>query len=147
MSDVTIRPARESDQEMIKQMVRDEQLDPTNLNWPQFVVAEHDGQIVGIGQVRPYPKCRELGSIVVKAEYRKKGVGALIINTLLANETGVVYLESEAHNERYYARFGFERIPFWRAPMPLKAKAGMIKMMGLFMGFRMVVMRRPAPGG
>jgi amino-acid N-acetyltransferase len=147
MSDVTIRPARADDQETIRQMVRDEQLDPTSLNWTQFVIAEDDGQVVGIGQVRPYPKCRELGSIVVKAAYRKQGVGALIINTLLAGETGVVYLEAEAHNERYYARFGFERIPFWRAPMPLTFKAALTKTMGLFMGFRMVVMRRRAAGG
>lgn len=147
MSDVTIRPARGSDQATIRQMVRDEQLDPTSLNWPQFIVAEHAGQVVGIGQVRPYPKCRELGSIVVKADYRKQGVGTLIINTLLANETSVVYLETDAHNERYYARFGFERIPFWRAPMPLKFKAVITKTLGFFTGYPMIVMRRPAPGG
>ena len=65
MPTIEIRPALESEQETIKQMVRAEQLDPTALHWSHFKVAEQDGQIIGIGQIRPYPRCRELGSLIV----------------------------------------------------------------------------------
>lgn len=142
MTEIQIRPAVEADQGFIRQMVRDEDLDPTALHWSHFLIAEAEGEIVGIGQVRPYPKCRELGNLVVKEPYRRLGVGAQIVNALLERETGVVYLECLAHNERYYARFGFKRIAWWRAPMPLKLKAGMGQVVGLLLGFRVIVMRR-----
>jgi amino-acid N-acetyltransferase len=105
--------------------VKDEQLDPTALHWSHFVVAEHDGEIVGIGQVRPYPRCRELGSLAVRKDYRVQGVGSMIVRALLEKEKGDVYLECEAFNEGYYVRFGFERISWYRAPYPLNLKTGL----------------------
>lgn len=145
MPDVHIRPATADDQDMIRQMVKAEDLDPTALHWSHFLIAKNGGEIVGIGQVRPSPNCRELGSLVVKEPYRKQGVGAQIVNALLAQETGDVYLECLDFNERYYTRFGFERISWWRAPMPLKLKAGLGQIWGRFAGFRVITMRREKP--
>ena len=144
MTDIRIRPAVAGDQAMIRRMVKEEQLDPTALHWSHFLIAENGGEIVGIGQVRPSPACRELGSLVVREPYRKQGVGALIVNALLQRETGDVYLECLSHNERYYTRFGFQRIPWWRAPMPLKLKAGTSSIVGPLFGFHVVTMRRAA---
>ena len=141
MSDIQLRPATADDQAAIRQLVRAEGLDPTALHWSHFLIAECEGEMVGIGQVRPYPNCRELGSLAVKASYRQQGVGALIVNALLARETGEVYLECVAANERYYTRFGFQRIPWWQAPMPLKLKAGLSQIVRL-LGYRVVTMRR-----
>lgn len=123
MSDVQIRSATAADQATIKQMVRDEHLDPSALDWSHFLVAEVDGKIVGIGQIRPYPKCRELGSLIVKSTYRGTGVGTLLVKALLASESGDVYLECQIKNETYYNRFGFKRIAWHQAPPPLKYKA------------------------
>jgi amino-acid N-acetyltransferase len=145
MTDVQVRRATADDQPIIKQMVKDEGLDPTSLNWSQFLIAHNDGEIVGIGQIRPYPKCRELGSLVVREAYRKQGVGELLVDALLANETGDVYLECLSHNEHYYEKFGFKRIPWWQAPMPLKLKAGMGQTVGRLLGFRVVAMKRVKP--
>lgn len=145
MPDIHIRPATADDQDTIRQMVKEEELDPTALHWSHFLIAQNGGDIAGIGQIRPYAKCRELGSLVVKEPYRKQGVGALIVNALLERETGDVYLECLDHNERYYARFGFERISWWRAPMPLKLKAGLGRVFGRFFGFRVIAMRRAKP--
>jgi N-acetylglutamate synthase-like GNAT family acetyltransferase len=146
MSDVSIRRATADDQELIRQMVRDENLDPTALNWPNFHIAEHGGQIVGIGQIRPYPRCRELGSLVVKQEYRQQGVGALLVRSLLEQETGDVYLECLHHNETYYARFGFVRLAWWRVPMPLKLKVLLGNLIGRpLMGIRVVAMKYTQP--
>jgi N-acetylglutamate synthase-like GNAT family acetyltransferase len=126
MPTIQIRPALESDQEIIRQMVKNAQLDPTSLHWSHFKVAEQDGLIIGIGQIRPYPRCRELGSLTVTADYRKHGVGAMIVNALLEQETGDIYLECESFNERYYTRFGFVRIPWYQAPYPLNLKVSLI---------------------
>lgn len=147
MSDVAIRRATADDQELIRQMVREENLDPTALNWPNFLIAEHDGQIAGIGQIRPYPRCRELGSLVVKEAYRQQGVGGLLVRALLEQETGDVYLECLLHNEPYYAKFGFVRIAWWRVPMPLKLKVLLGNVIGRpLMGIRVVAMKYTQPG-
>ena len=146
MPTLQIRAALETDQETIKWMVREEQLDPTALHWSHFVVAENDGQVVGIGQIRPYPGCRELGSLVVKEAFREQGVGAMIVNALLEKETGDVYLETEIGNERYYARFGFVRIPWYRAPYPLNIKSGLGGIIiRLIFKVKIIVMKRPQP--
>jgi amino-acid N-acetyltransferase len=144
MSDVQIRKATENDQAIIRQMVKEERLDPTSLNWPQFLVAEEAGAVIGIGQIRPYPKCRELGSLAVKEAYRKQGVGERLVEALLANESGDVYLECLSHNEHYYAKFGFQRIAWWQAPMPLRLKVG-FGVIGRLFGFRVIAMKRSKP--
>ncbi len=123
MSDVRIRPATAADQATIKQMVKDEHLDPSALDWSHFQVADNSGEIIGIGQIRPYPKCRELGSLIVKSAYRGIGVGILLVKALLEKESGYVYLECQIKNETYYNRFGFKRILWYQAPPPLKYKA------------------------
>ncbi len=142
MSDVRIRPAASGDQPTIKQMIRDQHLDPTALDWSHFWVAEMNGEIVGIGQVRPYPKCRELGSLVVKAPYRGTGVGARLMNALLERESGDVYLECQVKNEAYYSRFGFKRIPWFQAPPPLWYKALIGGVLLRVVGIRIIAMKR-----
>lgn len=144
MSAAQIRPARADEQALIRQMVREARLDPTELHWSHFVVAEQDGAVIGIGQIRPYRRCRELGSLVVLPAYRESGVGGQIITALLAQETGDVYLECQSRLASYYSRFGFAPIPWWHAPMPLKFKAGFSGMIGRLLGYRMTVMRRDA---
>jgi amino-acid N-acetyltransferase len=144
MTSIHIRPAVEADQQTITELVKEEGLDRTTLHWSHFVIAEDAGETVGIGQVRPYPNCRELGSLVVKEAYRKQGVGALIVQALLEHEKGDVYLECLDFNERYYTRFGFRRIPWWQAPMPLKLKAGIGKVLGPVLGYHVVTMYRAA---
>lgn len=142
MSDVVIRKATEGDQAIIKQMVSEARLDPTALHWSHFRVAEKNGEIIGIGQIRPYPKCRELGSLVVKLAYRGQYIGEQLVTALLADEQGDVYLECRSHNEGYYARFGFQTIPWRQTPMPLKLKAGIGHYVGKLIGFKLVTMKR-----
>jgi N-acetylglutamate synthase-like GNAT family acetyltransferase len=142
VADVYIRPATEADSAIIRRMVSSAHLDPTSLKWPNFLVAERNGEIIGIGQVRPYPNCHELGSLVVRRDFQKQGIGGMLIEALVARESGVVYLECRKPLERYYARFGFKAIPWWHAPMPLKLKSGLGTMLGRLFGVRLAVMRR-----
>ncbi|MEZ4670198.1 MAG: GNAT family N-acetyltransferase [Anaerolineae bacterium] len=145
MSDVSIRPATAADQNVIKQMVRDENLDRSSLHWSHFLIAQDAGAIIGIGQIRPYPKCRELGSLVVKKEYRGQHIGEKIIAALLAQESGDVYLECLRHNETYYNRAGFYRIPWYQAPMPLKLKSFVGGTLIRLFGYHVIAMKRDRP--
>src|SRR5204862_2227628 len=81
---VSIRPATEADRPTILKIVRDEQLDPTKLNWQNFLLAEVDRHIVGIGQIRQHADSRELGSLAVLPEYRNQGIAGQLIGALEA---------------------------------------------------------------
>ncbi len=142
MPGIHIRPATEADQTIIRLMVGAEHLDPTSLKWQNFLLAERDRTVIGIGQIRPYPNCHELGSLVVRKEFQRQGVGGMLIEALLARESGVVYLECRGPLESYYTRFGFKEIPWWRAPMPLKLKSGLGNVFGRLFGLRIAVMRK-----
>lgn len=137
-----IRPARADDAATIRALVRSESLDPTSLDWRNFLVAEDEGgQIVGIGQVKPLPGARELGSLVVVPAWRGRGVGAAIINALMARETGPLYLLTRDTRVPYYARFGF-RVAGWRdLPWVIRGKLLIPQLFRLF-GIRIVAMKR-----
>lgn len=147
-SPVVLRRATAEDQETIRRMVREAWLDRSELHWSHFVVAEREGSgIVGIGQVRPYPGCPELGSLVVRKPFRAQGIAGRIIGELLALHAPPVYLECRSTMAPYYARFGFEEIPWQDAPMPLRRKARLANRIGKLFGFRLAVMRyQPGDG-
>lgn len=144
MSDVQIRPATAADQARIKHMVRAERLDPSALDWSHFLMAERQGEVIGIGQIRPHPKCRELGSLIVKPAYRGTGIGGQIIQALVASQAGDVYLDCRSELETYYKRFGFQQIPLLQAPSPIKYKVLIGNILFRLFGMRMIVMKRPS---
>lgn len=105
-----LRAAEERDQQKIRKLVRGAHLNPLGLEWPHFRVVEdaRRGAIAGIGQIRPHGKhTQELASIVVDPAYQKRGIGGLIVRTLLARTTGPLYLFCRAEMAPYYVRFGF----------------------------------------
>ncbi len=60
---VTIRPAREEEQERIVSLIHQAKISPRNLHWEHFLVAEENGQIAGIRQVKVHSEgTREVGS-------------------------------------------------------------------------------------
>lgn len=116
------RSATAADAVTIRQLIRDERLDPTSLDWRHFLVAEDGGQIVGCAQVKRLPGVNELGSLVVLPAYRGQGIGARLIQTLEAQAGLPLYLVCQERMEPYYNRFGFRRIGFWSAPLFLRLK-------------------------
>ncbi len=142
----TIRTAGAADEATIKAMIRAEQLDPLNVHWQNFLVAEDIsmGRIIGIGQVKPYRSGRELGSLVVAADRRQIGVGGAIINALIARERGSLLLFCLAFREPYYAKFGFRRCGLrdLRGEFKLKYAVGMA--FTRLIGRRLIVMQRLA---
>ncbi|GIV83741.1 MAG: hypothetical protein KatS3mg052_0748 [Candidatus Roseilinea sp.] len=138
---VSLRPATEADQGVIRRMVLAARLDPTSLNWRNFIVAVDDGEIVGVAQIKPYADCREFGSLVVKPAYRNRGIGGRLIEALLQRERGEVYLLCASTLAPYYARFGFALIDDRQAPATLRRKLRFASLCRLI-GARVVVMKR-----
>jgi N-acetylglutamate synthase-like GNAT family acetyltransferase len=143
---VRIRPATEADQQTIRQMVRQAGINPMNLRWPNFLIAEQAGATVGIGQVKPHRDgTRELASMVVVPERRGQGVGGAIIERLIADHAGqVLHLTCRSQLGGYYERFGFVAVgkddysPYFRRLIPIA------NFFGRFVNDRIVVMRRDA---
>jgi amino-acid N-acetyltransferase len=145
---LTLRPARAQDQPVIRAMVRQARLDPTNLHWQNFIVAESDNAIIGVCQIKPYPGARELGSLVVRKDWRRKGVGGRLIRALLEREEadrGPLFLLCREQLASYYARFGFARIGWREARGAVRAKYLAGRALGGLIGRRIVVMRWRQP--
>jgi N-acetylglutamate synthase-like GNAT family acetyltransferase len=143
---ITLRRATADDQAAIRRMVRESGLDPTALRWPHFVVAEYEGEVVGIGQIRPYRRGRELGSLVVREDLRGRGIGGRIVERLLENEAGSVYLECAARMTPYYTRFGFREVNRRDVPGPLRIKSTVGNVFARLIGTRLAVMKREGGG-
>lgn len=139
-----IRRAEEGDQGDIQRMVREAQLGPFNLHWSNFVVAEIGGEIVAIGQVRPYPNAPEVGSIITLPRWRKQGIAARIIERLIADHPGTLYLKCRKRMTTYYERFGFREIAWQDAPQPLRTQMRIGTFLGKLFGFEGAVMKREA---
>jgi amino-acid N-acetyltransferase len=143
---IIIRPAVAGDQYAITAIVRAALLNPLDLDWRRFLLAQCGQDVIGVGQVKPHQDgSRELASIAVVPEWQGQGVGSAIIRGLLARETGTLHLICAADTERYYERFGFQRID--RSEMPPSFRR-LDRIVGVLTALsrgrlRLIVMRRP----
>ena len=137
-----IRLARADEEPIIRKMIGGEHLDPFNVHWQNFLVAESDRGIIGIGQVKPYPSGHELGSLVVVPEQRRNGVGGALIDALIARDGGPLLLFCLAFREPYYGKFGFQRIGLRDLPGEFKLKYAFGLFFTRLVRRRLIVMRR-----
>jgi N-acetylglutamate synthase-like GNAT family acetyltransferase len=116
-----------------------------SLNWPNFMVAEDDGTIVAIGQVKTHGDgSRELASIAVIPARQSEGIGSAVIKTLLARESGIVYLTCRRQLHGFYERFGFKRLEPSELPPYFKRLIPVINVVGRLFRVQILVMRRDA---
>ena len=142
---LTIRSATQGDQETIRRIIKAAGINPMSLNWPNFVVAEDGGAIVGIGQVKTHGDgSRELASIAVIPARQSHGIGGAIIKTLLARERGVVHLTCRRELQGYYERFGFTRLDPAEFPRYFRRLLPIINVAVRLFGTQILVMRRDA---
>ncbi|HEV2034208.1 MAG TPA: GNAT family N-acetyltransferase [Candidatus Dormibacteraeota bacterium] len=144
----SIRSATQADQATIRRLVREANINPMSLDWPNFVVAEEDGMIVGVGQVKTHRDgSRELASIAVVPARQGQGIARALIETLLAREPGVVlYLTCRRELEGLYQRFGFRTLKRAEYPPYFRRMIPMINLVMRPLGTWILVMRREATG-
>jgi N-acetylglutamate synthase-like GNAT family acetyltransferase len=117
---IWIRPARAEDQHAIRTLVRSEHLNPLDLDWRRFTVAFDGSGLVGAVQLRKHSDgSRELGSLVVRPDARRRGVASQMIDALLSSQTARVFTITRPAYLDYYARWGFRRIEPDAAPMAI----------------------------
>ena len=93
-------------------------------NFREFVVAEHNGRIVGCCGLRLYTA--ELGEIValaVSGESHRRGVGRMLVETLLAqaNTLGLKRVIALTLQPGFFARLGFNEVDVADYPHKLQA--------------------------
>ena len=145
---LTIRPATENDQPAIRRLIAEVRLPRMNLQWPNFVVAEEDREMVGMGQVKSHGDgSRELASIAVVPSRQGQHIGTAVINALLAREAGVVlHLSCRRELEGYYEHFGFKRVERAAYPPYFRRTTGLVNRITPLFGIHLIVMRREAAG-
>ena len=142
--DWTIRPADVKDRRKIRALVRSERLNPIRLHWRNFQVAVVGDDIVGAVQMRSHSDgSRELGSLVVKPDYRLRGIAEELITAVLAKEPGVVYMITSRERQPRFRRHGFRAIATTAGPWPVRLNI----LLGTMAGgaFSILQGRRPVP--
>lgn len=120
LASVVIERACEADAAGIEALVRGARINPTSLDWHNFVVARHPERgLVGCGQVRntPFSKARELKSLVVLPEFRDGRLARALLRALIESERGTVYGTCVESLARYYVRLGCEVVPKREIPL------------------------------
>lgn len=140
---IVFRRAGEQDQPAIRALVHGERLNPTGINWPNFLVAAVGGQIIGAAQVRNHTDgSRELGSLVVAREKRGQGIASRMIDALLANEREPIWMITSEPYARNFARWHFEPIEPSAAPVKVRFNYRMGRLARIISFFRRQPMRR-----
>jgi N-acetylglutamate synthase-like GNAT family acetyltransferase len=118
MTAFTIRPALETESGLIKDLVHSTGINPMGLDWKRFVVAVNaQEQVLGIGQIKPHGgDVLELASIAVFPEYRGQGVARAIIEHLVKDSPGPLYLMCQSSLGRLYEKFGFRGLTYEEMP-------------------------------
>ena len=144
---ITVRPATATDQKTIKAIIRAVEINPMDLKWQNFVLAvdEDSGAVVGTAQIKRHgDDSRELASIATIPSYRRRGIAHQLINHLLAQHQGVLYLTCLDTMGSFYEQFGFRQItpaemtPYFRRLMRVAATFRFLSDEGR----RLLVMRR-----
>ncbi|HEX9385844.1 MAG TPA: GNAT family N-acetyltransferase [Anaerolineales bacterium] len=126
---ISIRPARQEDQQTIVSYIRQAKINPRNLYWENFLVAEENGQIVGVRQVKVYSQgTREVASGFVLPEYRRQGISARLMNEILSREKGTLYLMCRDKRAPYYEQFGFRQVTTNELPSDFRKEYRLGKM-------------------
>jgi N-acetylglutamate synthase-like GNAT family acetyltransferase len=137
---IILRPATAADQARIVAHIRAAQINPIALKWQHFVLAldETTGALAGTAQIKTHRDgSRELASVAVSPQWRGQGVARCLIEHLLAQNTGTLFLTCRSSLGPLYAKFGFQAVgesevtPYFRRLMkvvgvlrPLMRRAG-----------------------
>jgi N-acetylglutamate synthase-like GNAT family acetyltransferase len=149
---ISIRPATKADQGAISGLIGEARLNPRDLDWRRFLVADAGGTLVGCAQVRVHATgTRELASVAVTADRRGSGIGGRLVEAILAREPDDTYLMTRNETASYFERFGFRRIAPAEAPSDFRRQFRIGQVITTVVSplarrwIRIVAMRRAAP--
>jgi N-acetylglutamate synthase-like GNAT family acetyltransferase len=114
----SLRPATAADATTIRRIISLVQINPISLNWRRFVLAvDEEGKIIACGQVKPHADgSLELASIAVLPDWRGRGIARMIIEHLLSQHPGRLYLTCRSQLGSLYQKFGFQVIQIGDMP-------------------------------
>ena len=114
----TLRPGTGEDAASFRRLILTGRINPTGLDWRRFLVAlAPDGRMIGCGQIKPHSDgTRELASIAVDPDWRGQGIARAIIERLLDENPGEIYLMCRAELGPLYGKFGFRQVPSDQLP-------------------------------
>jgi N-acetylglutamate synthase-like GNAT family acetyltransferase len=142
----SLRRARAADAKMIRQIISLVHINPTGLNWQRFILAvDRQGSIIGCGQLKPHGDGSiELASIAVMPEWRGNGVARTIIEYLLEQHPGSLYLTCRAQLGPLYEKFGFQVLHIGEMPPYFKRLSRLVNLFPRLgrQPDRLLVMRR-----
>ena len=106
------RPALLDDAHSIRSLIRAVRINPIGLDWRRFILAtDSAGRVIACGQVKVHGDgSYELASIAVLPDWRGKGIARRIIEHLLEQHPGRLYLTCQSRLGPLYEKFGFQRI-------------------------------------
>lgn len=109
---IQLRSATAADLVLIKEMVRQERLNPMGLKWERFLLAVSEtGEVVGCGQIKSHKDgSHELASIVTRSDWRGQGVARLMIEQLMSEQTSSLWLMCRSSLAPFYEKFGFVEV-------------------------------------
>ena len=122
----TLRPARPEDLPRVEALLRESRLplDGVRESLPTFVVAEHDGALVGVAGLEVCCDNALLRSVAVAPDWRSRGLGRQLVTRVIgeAEARGIraLYLLTQTA-EHYFPSFGFRQVS--RADVPEDVRA------------------------
>jgi amino-acid N-acetyltransferase len=110
-----------------------------------FVIAESDGELIGVAGLERYGHAGLLRSLAVGAAARRGGVGSALVDRILTDAaasglTDIFLLTTTA--ESYFPRHGFSRVARDAVPEPVQAS---VEFQGVCPSTAVVMYRRLSP--
>lgn len=126
-----LRPAVESDAVKIRDLIHRVDINPMDLNWKHFSVAEtDDGSFIGCAQLKPHKDGSiELASLAVEDAFRGQGVARALIEQLLTQAPRPLYLMCRHELGVFYEPFGFRVIGAAEMPPYFRRMLRLIRVM------------------
>jgi N-acetylglutamate synthase-like GNAT family acetyltransferase len=126
-----LRAAIESDALKIRDLIHLVGINPMDLNWKHFLIAETPGgDFVGCAQLKPHKDGSvELASLAVKDKHRGEGIARALIEKLLTLSSRPLYLMCRPELGIFYERFGFRIIGADVMPPYFRRMVRVIKVM------------------
>lgn len=84
-----------ADMPVIVRMIGEFSLDFEDLHPDQFVVADHDGKMVGFGRLKTYCDAVEMGCVGVLHDRRNQGIGRMIIEELIRRGPETIWVTTD----------------------------------------------------